>query len=76
MNKPELCLDLDNELGDRLVVEILKSCRKACEEDIYLTAKHASEQGLGPHLQQDLQDCAKYISAIDTVLEFFGANNV
>jgi hypothetical protein len=41
-----------------------------------LTAKHAAEQGLGPHLQQDLQDHAKHISAIDTLLEFFGASDV
>jgi len=75
MSKPDLCLDLNNELGDRLVVEILKSCKEACEKDIYSIAKHASEQGLRPHLQEDLQDNAKVISAIDTLLKFFGANN-
>ena len=69
-------IELHNEFGDALVVELLRLGREGIEKDIERIAELASKYGLKPHHQEDLREHFNLIDCFERVIKYYGGNNV
>jgi argininosuccinate synthase len=69
-------IELHNEFGDALVVELLRLGREGIEKDIERISELASKYGLKPHHQEDLRDHFHLIDCFERLIKYYGGANV
>lgn len=65
-------IELHNEFGDQLAVELLRLGRESIDKDIERISELASKYGLKPHHQEDLRDHFHLIDCFERVIKYYG----
>lgn len=65
-------LKLDGELGDDIILAMLKDTRQGVQESIEHTVILVAEHGLYPHHLGDIRDNTETLNALDKIIAYYG----